>query len=353
MPLKNPNFLEIKQQYLILFITIMFVVGFCAGLFLKNNNVNNYPRISNSENTYESKNTQIIPSNSNNNQNNQNESNDENVNNDFSNTANIYYDGTYTSQNINYANKDGVNLDFNLIKPKNSNGLLPVVIWIHGGGFGAGGTNTAKGFEDDFTKYGYAIAAVEYRSMEVAYFPAQIEDIKGAIRYMRANSSSLGIDPNNIFVLGTSSGGLVASLTGVTSGDSAFEGTTGGNMSYSSRPTAVIDLFGSVVKSKINDLSPTILPLTYEIFGCSAYSSCPERNNLAIDNYLDPTDPPFLIIHGTDDQTVPYSESTELVSLMQSASITTTFITAPGYGHDKDGIIGKYLTDIISFMNQY
>ncbi|MCB9820553.1 alpha/beta hydrolase [Candidatus Nomurabacteria bacterium] len=358
---------EINKIHLIISITLLFIIGIYFGVTIKNNSIHTDYTNTTSTNTSSSTNSTDTTNNTDEDNYYENSTTTNTgsgtnsgsttgttgTNSNTSTEATVVYSGQYTSQNVNYATKDGVSLDFNLIKPKNPVGALPVMIWIHGGGFGPGGTNTAKGFEDDFTKYGYAIAAIEYRSMEVALFPAQVEDIKGAIRYMRANSSSLGIDPNNIFVLGTSSGGLIASLTGVTSGDSAFEGNTGGNTSYSSRPTAVINLFGSLVKNQIDDISSSILPFTYEIFGCAPYGSCPDRTDLAIDNYLNAGDPPFLIIHGTVDQTVPYTESTELVPLMQAAGISTTFITATGYGHDKEGIIGKYLTDIISFMNQY
>lgn len=256
----------------------------------------------------------------------------------------------YTSTKLTYATEGSLALQLNLIKP-NAGGDFPVVLWIHGGGFGPGGLNAAEGFEDDFTAEGYAIAAVAYRSMEEGYFPAQIQDLKGAIRYLRANASELNVDPDRIFILGTSSGGLLASLTGVTTDLPEFEGTTGGNTNVSSHVAGVIDLFGSVTRAQMDDLSPDILPTTYEIFGCAPYGDCPDRENLAIDNYITANDPPFLIIHGTEDATVPYQESVELAQLLNSAGVSTTFVTAEGFGHDKDGIITEYFDAIIAFLD--
>lgn len=258
--------------------------------------------------------------------------------------------GGYTSTKITYATIDGDGLELSLIKPTTGSNFSTVV-WIHGGSFGPGGTNAAQGYEDDFTGKGYAIAAVAYRSMLEGNFPTQLEDVKGAIRYLRAHASELSLNPDSIFVMGTSSGGLLASLTGVTSDYSAYEGTTGGNTNVSSDVAGVVDLFGSVTRAQIDDLSPTIIPTTYEIFGCQPNTNCPDRMNLAVDNYITAGDPPFLIIHGTDDQTVPYQESVELSGLLKAAGIPTTFITATGYGHDKDGIITKYFGDIISFLD--
>ncbi|MFN8386695.1 MAG: alpha/beta hydrolase [Anaerolineales bacterium] len=258
--------------------------------------------------------------------------------------------GDYTSTNLTYATEGSLTLKLNLIKPSAGNNF-PVILWIHGGGFGPGGLNAAEGFEDDFTAEGYAIAAVAYRSMEEGYFPAQIQDLKGAIRYLRANASELNIDPDRIFILGTSSGGLLASLTGVTTDLPEYEGTTGGNENVSSSVAGVIDLFGSVTTAQIDDLSPDILPTTYEIFGCAPYGDCPDRYKLAINNYITANDPPFLILHGTEDATVPYQESVELAELLNTAGVSTTFVTAEGYGHDKDGIITAYFDEIISFLN--
>lgn len=259
--------------------------------------------------------------------------------------------GSYTSSTITYAEEGSITLQFNLIKPAIGDNF-PVVLWIHGGGFGPGGLNAAQGFEDVFTNEGYAIAAVAYRSMLEGYFPYQIQDINGAIRYLRANATSLQINPNRIFILGTSSGGLMASLVGVTGDVTEFEGTTGGNLNVSSHVTGVINLFGSVTLAQMDDLSPSILPNTYEIFGCTAYQTCPERYKLAIDNYITANDPPFLILHGTDDESVPYQESVELNEILIANNVSSIFITADGFGHDKEGIITKYFEDIISFLNE-
>jgi len=258
--------------------------------------------------------------------------------------------GGYTSTDLVYATEGPLTLQLNLIKP-DSGGDFPVILWIHGGGFGPGGLNTAQGFEDDFTAEGYAIAAVAYRSMEDGYFPAQIQDLNGAIRYLRANAASLNLNPDKIFVLGTSSGGLLASLTGVTGDLPEFAGTVGGNTDVSSKVAGVVDLFGSVTLAQMDDLSSDILPSTYQLFGCPIYGDCPERYKMAVDNYITANDPPFLILHGTDDQTVPYQESVELAGLLESAGVPTTFVTAEGFGHDKDGIITAYFDVIISFLN--
>lgn len=256
----------------------------------------------------------------------------------------------FTSVTLRYATADGLELSLNLIRPVGE-AASPVVLWVHGGGFGPGGLNAAEGFERDFTSRGYAIAAVAYRSMDVATFPAQLHDLNGAVRYLRTNATSLRLDPDRIFILGTSSGGLLASLVGVTSDLQEFEGTTGGNLHVSSEVTGVINLFGSVTSAQLDDLSPDILPLTYQLFGCTPYATCPARAALPVDNYISANDPPVLILHGTEDATVPYQESVELAALLEASGVETTFVTAPGFGHDKNGIIDSYIGTIEGFLD--
>lgn len=257
----------------------------------------------------------------------------------------------YTSTRVTYAEIPSGPLQFNLIRPTTGSNF-PVVVWIHGGGFGPGGLNAAEGFEDDFTGQGYAIAALAYRSVLDGLFPAQIEDVKGAVRYLRSESASLNIDPDRIFLLGTSSGGLLSSLAGVT-GDQQYVGTTGGHSGVSSEVAGVVDLFGSVTKATLERLSPTIIPTTYELFGCEVRTSCPDRAKLPIDSYITRDDPPFLIIHGTDDETVPYEGSVELQGLLERAGVEATLLTGEGFGHDKEGLITLYLDEIISFLDSH
>ncbi|MCA9353691.1 alpha/beta hydrolase [Candidatus Nomurabacteria bacterium] len=283
----------------------------------------------------------------------QNDTNDTNQNNDNNNTGNsgpTKTNGQYASQTITYGSTGSSSLKFDLNIPKGSSNP-PVIVWIHGGAFGPGGLNAADGYIDDFAKEGYAIAEVAYRSVLDGLFPSQIQDVKGAVRYLRANASSLGIDGGNIFALGTSSGGMTVSLLGTSCGVAELEGTTGGNTGYSSCVDGVVNLFGSLTVSQITDISDSVLPNLYGLFGCAVGSSCPDMVKTSSAYYLDAGDPPFLIIHGDADQTVPIEQSQELYSLMTAAGIDVTFITAPGAGHDKDTIITNYFDEIISFLN--
>lgn len=245
----------------------------------------------------------------------------------------------------------GTALKFDLNTPNGAAHPLPLVFFLHGGQFGPGGTNAADGYIQDFTGAGYAVAEVAYRAITEGGFPIQLEDIKGAIRYARAHAEELNIDPDRIAVLGTSSGGMIMSLVGTTGNVPTLEGTVGGNTSFSSRPNATIDLFGSIDPANPFNLAQSVADGFKNWRGCAPTDPCPQIQDAIAANYADSTDAPFLIIHGTSDQEVMYANSPVLDGLLDSAGIDSTFIAAPGVGHDKDTILTDYMTDIINFLD--
>jgi acetyl esterase/lipase len=128
----------------------------------------------------------------------------------------------------------------------------PLVIWIHGGAWLAGTYNSPPPGLQQFLNAGYAVASVQYRFSTAAIFPAQIYDVKGATRFLRAHADEYGLDPNCFVSFGSSAGGHLSALL-ATSGDVAtLEGTTGGNLGLSSRVQAAIDYFGPTDLVQIN-----------------------------------------------------------------------------------------------------
>ena len=118
----------------------------------------------------------------------------------------------------------------------------PLVVWIHGGGWRAGSKNSLP--IQSLTKEGYAVASISYRFTDVATFPAQIHDCKGAIRWLRANANRFGYNADRIAVAGGSAGGHLALLLGVSAEIDGLEGEVGGNLEHSSRAQAIIDYYG-------------------------------------------------------------------------------------------------------------
>ena len=118
---------------------------------------------------------------------------------------------------------------------------LPLIIWIHGGGWHAGNKNGCRSL--GFVPDGYAAASVEYRFSQKAIFPAQIQDCQAAIRFLRANCKKYNIDPDHFGVWGDSAGGHLVALLGTSGGKKAFA-PVGGNEDQSDRVQAVCDFYG-------------------------------------------------------------------------------------------------------------
>jgi acetyl esterase/lipase len=154
-----------------------------------------------------------------------------------------------TKKDVVYGTASGINLKIDIYTPVEVDSPTPAVLYIHGGGFKGGSKN---GVADDalmLAKHGTAVVAIDYRLSGTAIFPAQIHDVKGVARYVRAHADEYNIDSNAIFSLGESAGGVLASLLGVTEGNTTLEGTIGGNNSYSSDVAGVINISGSYVAS--------------------------------------------------------------------------------------------------------
>lgn len=204
--------------------------------------------------------------------------------------------------------------------PDKGDGPFPVIISIHGGAFMFG--DKADGQLNPMLKglkNGYAIVSVNYRMSGEALFPANINDIKAAIRWVKANSANYNFSPNKIALWGGSAGGNLAALAG-TSGDvKELEDMSMGNANQSSRVMAVVDWFGPTnfllmdeqltktgngkpnhseansPESKVLGQKITTIPVKVEMAN-------PE-------SYITSDDPPFLIEHGTKDQIVPTQQS--------------------------------------------
>ena len=219
-------------------------------------------------------------------------------------------------------------LDLHL--PATGNGPFPVVVWIHGGGWERGDRHLSpQGPQQAVIEAGYAVASVDYRLSHEAVFPAQIQDVKGAVRYLRANATTLGLDATRIGVWGDSAGGHLAALLG-TSGDvAAFDDPVLGNIGVSSRVQAVVDWYGPASFATF-DSQLTQDHCTKRIAGKESVESrligdaVAARPDLARAaspvTYVSADDPPFLIEHGRDDCVVPWQQSDELAKALTTAT---------------------------------
>lgn len=240
-------------------------------------------------------------------------------------------EGTKAFRDVKYGPHDERNL-LDVYVPTDAKGPLPLVIWIHGGGW----RNGAKGNGGPaigLLKQGFAVASINYRLSGHAPFPAQIEDCKAAVRHLRAHAREYGVDPERFGVWGSSAGGHLTALVG-TSGDvKSLEGEVGDDRGTSSRVQAVCDWYGptdllQMGGSHDNADSPESL-----LIGGAIQENKEKVARANPITYVSADDPPFLIMHGTSDPVVRYNQSELLAAALKQAGVACTLVPLDGAGH--------------------
>jgi acetyl esterase/lipase len=217
---------------------------------------------------------------------------------------------------------------------EDTEGGRPVIIFVHGGGWHSGAKATfGQPALPRYAEDGYVVATINYRLSGAAKFPAQIEDVKAAIRWLRANAKKYHADPDHIGLIGGSAGAHLVALAAVTSPEDGLEGD-GPNLDQSSRVQCVVarsgiyDLRYEVIGDKGND--------DFALFGLLG-GTAKQKPDLAKKAspavYLDRDDPPMLIIHGTNDPRIPYRAAEYMVEQLKKAGTPYEFITIEGGGH--------------------
>jgi acetyl esterase/lipase len=240
-------------------------------------------------------------------------------------------EGTKTFRDVAYGPHAERNV-LDVYVPAEAKGPLPLVIWVHGGGW-RNGSKGAGGPALGLLKEGFAVASINYRLTGNAPFPAQIEDCKAAVRFLRAKSKEYGLDGERFGVWGSSAGGHLVALLG-TSGDvKSLEGDVGDYDDVSSRVQAVCDWFGptdllQMGGSHDNSDSPEAL-----LIGGPIQENKEKANRANPITYVSADDPPFLIVHGTADQVVRYNQSELLEAALGKAKVPCTLVPLEGAAH--------------------
>ena len=247
--------------------------------------------------------------------------------------------GCLVDRNLTIASVNGRNLVLDLYRPKKQEEALPVVVWIFGGAFRIDNRVAQTHAATWLTQHGYAVAVISYRLSGEALFPAQIHDCKAAIRWLRANSTTYNLDAEHIGAWGSSSGGYLSTMLGLTGGVEALEGDLG-NMGESSRVQAVVDFYGPSDFLKMDEARlpdgqwhyPTDSPES-QLLG-APIQQVPEKVREANPiTYVNGSAPPFLILHGTEDLLVPVNQSELLFTALKEWGVESAFFKLVGAGH--------------------
>jgi acetyl esterase/lipase len=255
-----------------------------------------------------------------------------------------------------YKRINGTVLALDLYCPEKVLGSLPVIVWIHGGSWSRGKKERCPAVA--LVQDGYAVASIDYRLTTTAPFPAQIEDCKAAVRWLRANASTYHLDPDHIGVWGNSVGGQLAALLGTSGGVRELEGT-GDNMSYSSRVQAVCDISGPIDLVRLyqeasqsrGEKSGKVMSHLAALVGGSVEENVTKATAASPIHYISKDAPPFLIIHGENDATVPVTQAESFAAALKAAGVDTTLEIANGRGHGAGG--PKVRPMIKAFFDKY
>ncbi|MHB9025797.1 MAG: alpha/beta hydrolase fold domain-containing protein [Armatimonadota bacterium] len=239
-------------------------------------------------------------------------------------------------KNIEYARVGVKLLLLDLYLPKDAEDALPLIVWVHGGAWRAGDKEYCPAAR--LTARGYAVASIEYRLSQEAIFPAQIEDCKGAVRWLRAHAAQYRLDPQRIGAWGASAGGHLVALLGTAGDVKDLEGTVGGNLEYSSRVQAVCDYFGPTdflqMIGQPGDIDRALPNAPEAALLGGLLRERPDAVKAANPiTYIRRDNPPFLILHGDCDRTVPLNQSQLLYNALTAAGVPATLHIISGAGH--------------------
>ncbi len=257
-------------------------------------------------------------------------------------------EGVTAHRDLAYVENGHERQKLDLYLPK-SDKPLPLVIWVHGGAWRAGSKDRTPALP--LTAKGFAVASINYRLSQHAVFPAQIEDCKAAVRWLRANAKKYNFDTEYFGVWGASAGGHLVALMGTAGSVKELEGKLG-NLDQSSKVQAVCDFFGPTDFQKLGGRGGNS-PLTQLIGG--PLSEHKEMVGLVNPiTHITKDAPPFLIVHGTKDTTVPIGQSELLNEALKKAGVDVTYVAIEGAGHGGAGFSSeKNRTLIEDFFSKH
>jgi len=287
---------------------------------------------------------------------------------------------------LTYATRDGADLVLDLYLPATPlRRPVPVIVFLHGGGWSGGTRKTGPDFERYFARDGFAMASIEYRLTPAIRFPANVEDVRTAVRWLKANAAAQGIDADRICLWGTSAGGHLAAVAGLAP-RGTFEGTD--NLTYTSAVRCVLDGYGPTRFDVMDEQAEqeratlqapvvTIMPGRGATAGAArgggpppamlhnpetsaesrlvgaAIQTVPDRVRAASAlTYVRGDAPPFLIMHGLADNSVPHGQSVLLYDALKTVGNDVTLRLVDGLPHtffnrtDLDEVAGPFRMDV-------
>jgi acetyl esterase/lipase len=253
-----------------------------------------------------------------------------------------------------YSHAGGEDQQLDIYAPKDAPGPFPAVLLLHGGGWAKGSHDLLRPLAGALAMQGYVAVSVGYRLAPRHKYPAQVHDVKCAVRWLRANAGRYAIDGERIGVIGGSAGAHLALMLGMTEAKDGLEGD-GGHPEQSSSVQAVVDICGptDLTRPEWPDITK---PILFDWIGGSP-EQMPEVYRAASPIiYVHRGAAPVLIIHGTADGMVPYEQAKLLHTALRRAKVPARLEPVHGKGHGEDWtteINNRNAQLIREFLEQY
>jgi len=241
-----------------------------------------------------------------------------------------------------------------IIRPRDASSTpRPTVLLVHGGGFRAGTKEGYIGLAVKLAEHGYVAATANYRLAPRNQFPAAVQDVKAAVRFLRANAAKYQIDANHIGALGGSAGGHLVLMLGLTAGVEEFEGS-GPNRNQSSAVQCVVDEYGPTDFTQSYSKSVDAAEVLPKFLGGDLDHERLAHMRSSPLNWVTPNAAPILAIHGTADPYVAYEQSLWMIERLIAAGVPAELETISGAGHGFKGADAQRADDrALAWFDKY
>jgi acetyl esterase/lipase len=255
-------------------------------------------------------------------------------------------------RDIVYTKAGSTELKLDVAAPEQGDGPFPAMLVIHGGAWRAGNKADVGRVLRDFAARGYVAVSPQYRFCPKEVFPAQVHDVKAAVRWVKAHAKERRIDPEHIGAIGFSAGGHLALMLGVTGPADGLEGDVSAG-APDSRIQAVVNYFGPSDLAA-RDIPEVSLPLVRDFLGATAADRPDLAAKASPRSYVTKDDPPILTFQGTKDPLVPHTQAIELADAMTAAGVGGRVELMVGAAHGWGGAELDYtLAETFAFFDRY
>ena len=257
-----------------------------------------------------------------------------------------------TQIDLVYAKVGDVELKLDMSRPTDGDGPFPAVLVIHGGAWRSGNKEQTRGALTEFAKHGYVAVSPQYRFCPKETFPAQIHDVKAAVRWLKSHAKDYKLDPDHIGAVGFSAGAHLSLMLGLTGPNDGLEGETSEG-APDTRIHAVVNYFGPTDLAAA-DIPEVSAPLIRDFLGGTPEEKPKEAAQASPLTYVSKGDAPVLTFHGTKDPLVPHTQAVKLADALTAAGVPGRVELLVGAGHGWGGKeLDHTMAETFAFFKRY